>query len=145
MEPWSGSATRGFVPPGLWVAALREVAIGDVAEGVVGDGAEPSDMDGVCGGLDPSWIMAMEELSCRMRGKHDRESGIDMSLYVEYSQSCMSSKAELKLIDLDVLQEAAECLRSLAHPVRLRMAQRYYQVAETQLVSLMKCIERQFG
>ena len=28
-----------------------------------------------------------------------------------------------KLIDLENLQEAAECLRTLAHPVRLRMVQ----------------------
>lgn len=35
----------------------------------------------------------------------------------------MSSYATLKLIDLDVLQDAAECLRTLAHPVRLRMVQ----------------------
>jgi DNA-binding transcriptional ArsR family regulator len=28
-----------------------------------------------------------------------------------------------KLIDLDVMAEAAECLRTLAHPVRLRMVQ----------------------
>lgn len=28
-----------------------------------------------------------------------------------------------KLIDLDVLAQAAECLRTLAHPVRLRMVQ----------------------
>ena len=35
----------------------------------------------------------------------------------------MPSYATRKLIDLDVLQEAAECLRTLAHPVRLRMVQ----------------------
>jgi DNA-binding transcriptional ArsR family regulator len=28
-----------------------------------------------------------------------------------------------KLIDLDVMAQAAECLRTLAHPVRLRMVQ----------------------
>ena len=46
----------------------------------------------------------------------------------------MSSNAKLKLIDLDVLQEAAECLRTLAHPIRLRMVQmmlhREYTVGE---------------
>jgi len=34
----------------------------------------------------------------------------------------MKTKAN-KLIDLDRLAEAAECLRTLAHPVRLRMVQ----------------------
>ena len=101
----------------------------------------------------------------------------------------MPSDTGFKLIDLDVLQEAAECLRTLAHPARLRMVQmmlhreytvgelaeaceirshvasehlrlmqrcrfldcrqegrrRYYQVAKTQLVSLMECIETHFG
>lgn len=101
----------------------------------------------------------------------------------------MSSDSRLKLLELDVLREAAECLRTLGHPVRLRMVQmmlhreytvgelaeaceirshmasehlrlmqrcrflecrqegrrRYYQVAETQLVGLMECIERHFG
>jgi len=32
-------------------------------------------------------------------------------------------KAKLKLLDLDVLAEAAECLKTLAHPHRLRMVQ----------------------
>jgi len=101
----------------------------------------------------------------------------------------MASNTKLKLIDLDVLEEAAECLRTLAHPVRLRMVQmmlhheytvgelaeaceirshmasehlrlmqrchfldcrregrrRYYYVVETQLASLMKCIEKHFA
>ena len=29
----------------------------------------------------------------------------------------------IDLIDLDVMAQAAECLRTLAHPVRLRMVQ----------------------
>lgn len=100
----------------------------------------------------------------------------------------MASNTKLKLIDLDVLEDAAECLRTLAHPVRLRMVQmmlhqeytvgelakaceirshvasehlrlmqrchflgcrregrrKYYQVVETQLASLMQCIEEHF-
>ena len=35
----------------------------------------------------------------------------------------MPTETKLDLIDLDVLEEAAECLRSLGHPVRLRMVQ----------------------
>jgi DNA-binding transcriptional ArsR family regulator len=31
--------------------------------------------------------------------------------------------ADLTLIDLEALKQAAECLRTLAHPVRLRMVQ----------------------
>jgi ArsR family transcriptional regulator, zinc-responsive transcriptional repressor len=93
------------------------------------------------------------------------------------------------LIDLDVLAQAAECLRTLAHPVRLRMVQMllrdsysvgelaeaceianhmasehlrlmqhmgflsrrkegrytYYEVAESHLADIMKCIEGRFG
>jgi len=36
-------------------------------------------------------------------------------------------KAKCKLLDLDVLAEAAECLRTLAHPHRLRMVQMLLQ------------------
>jgi ArsR family transcriptional regulator, zinc-responsive transcriptional repressor len=32
-------------------------------------------------------------------------------------------KSKLKLTDLDLLQEAAECLKTLAHPHRLRIVQ----------------------
>ncbi len=35
----------------------------------------------------------------------------------------MKSTRSYKLIDMKDLQEAAECLRTLAHPVRLRMVQ----------------------
>ena len=35
----------------------------------------------------------------------------------------MGATQTAKLIDLESLQEAAECLRTLAHPVRLRMVQ----------------------
>ena len=35
----------------------------------------------------------------------------------------MKATRTAKLIDLENLQEAAECLRTLAHPVRLRMVQ----------------------
>jgi DNA-binding transcriptional ArsR family regulator len=35
----------------------------------------------------------------------------------------MKATQTAKLIDLENLQEAAECLRTLAHPVRLRMVQ----------------------
>lgn len=35
----------------------------------------------------------------------------------------MRTESDAKLIDLEKLQEAAECLRTLAHPVRLRMVQ----------------------
>lgn len=35
----------------------------------------------------------------------------------------MKTNNSTKLLDLDKLQEAAECLRTLAHPVRLRMVQ----------------------
>lgn len=35
----------------------------------------------------------------------------------------MPSKTRLRLTDLDALAEAAECLRTLAHPHRLRMVQ----------------------
>jgi ArsR family transcriptional regulator, zinc-responsive transcriptional repressor len=34
-----------------------------------------------------------------------------------------AAKPKLRLIDLDVLAEAAECLKTLAHPHRLRMVQ----------------------
>ena len=33
----------------------------------------------------------------------------------------MTTEAKLRLIDFDSLQQAAECLRTLGHPVRLRM------------------------
>ena len=36
---------------------------------------------------------------------------------------CMETARQPDLIDLDQLQQAAECLRTLAHPVRLRMVQ----------------------
>ena len=35
----------------------------------------------------------------------------------------MTTEAKLRLIDFDSLQQAAECLRTLGHPVRLRMVQ----------------------
>ena len=35
----------------------------------------------------------------------------------------MKANCTAKLMDLDHLQEAAECLRTLAHPLRLRMVQ----------------------
>lgn len=35
----------------------------------------------------------------------------------------MPTATQLDLIDLDALEEAADCLRTLAHPVRLRMVQ----------------------
>ena len=35
----------------------------------------------------------------------------------------MATKLKTKLIDLEALAEAAECLRTLAHPHRLRMVQ----------------------
>jgi ArsR family transcriptional regulator, zinc-responsive transcriptional repressor len=35
----------------------------------------------------------------------------------------METRSTLKLIDTKNLREAAECLRTLAHPVRLRMVQ----------------------
>lgn len=35
----------------------------------------------------------------------------------------MSPKTKLKLIDLETLSQAAECLKVLAHPHRLRMVQ----------------------
>ena len=35
----------------------------------------------------------------------------------------MATDSKLKLIDFDALQQAAECLRTLGHPVRLRMVQ----------------------
>ena len=35
--------------------------------------------------------------------------------------------AKLRLTDLDALAEAAECLRTLAHPHRLRMVQMLFQ------------------
>lgn len=35
----------------------------------------------------------------------------------------MATKTKLKLTDLEALAEAAECLRTLAHPHRLRMIQ----------------------
>jgi ArsR family transcriptional regulator, zinc-responsive transcriptional repressor len=35
----------------------------------------------------------------------------------------MRALSETKLIEFEKLQEAAECLRTLAHPVRLRMVQ----------------------
>jgi DNA-binding transcriptional ArsR family regulator len=35
----------------------------------------------------------------------------------------MSSTGKLRLLDLDALDEAAECLKTLAHPPRLRMVQ----------------------
>lgn len=39
----------------------------------------------------------------------------------------MTTKAKHRLIDLDALAEAAECLRLLAHPHRLRMIQMLLQ------------------
>ena len=39
----------------------------------------------------------------------------------------MATKSKLKLIDLKALAEAAECLRTLAHPHRLRMVQMLLQ------------------
>ena len=35
----------------------------------------------------------------------------------------MTTEAKLRLIDFEALQQAAECLRTLGHPVRLRMVQ----------------------
>ena len=35
----------------------------------------------------------------------------------------MTTEAKLRLIDFESLQQAAECLRTLGHPVRLRMVQ----------------------
>jgi len=35
----------------------------------------------------------------------------------------MRSRGKLDLLDMDLLAQAAECLRTLGHPVRLRMAQ----------------------
>lgn len=35
----------------------------------------------------------------------------------------MTASAKLRLIDFKALQQAAECLRTLGHPVRLRMVQ----------------------
>lgn len=37
--------------------------------------------------------------------------------------SALSEKTPLQLIDLETLAQAAECLKTLAHPVRLRMVQ----------------------
>ena len=39
----------------------------------------------------------------------------------------MATKSKLKLTDLEALAEAAECLRTLAHPHRLRMVQMLLQ------------------
>lgn len=39
----------------------------------------------------------------------------------------MATKPRLRLTDLDALNEAAECLRTLAHPHRLRMVQMLLQ------------------
>jgi hypothetical protein len=44
----------------------------------------------------------------------------------------------MKLTPLDALEQAAECLKTLAHPHRLRMIQKegrkaYYQIAEPHL------------
>jgi len=39
----------------------------------------------------------------------------------------MAAKAKLKLTDLEALGAAAECLRTLAHPLRLRMVQMLLQ------------------
>ena len=39
----------------------------------------------------------------------------------------MATRTKLKLTDLDSLGEAAECLRTLAHPHRLRMIQMLLQ------------------
>ena len=39
----------------------------------------------------------------------------------------MATKTRLKLTDLDALADAAECLRTLAHPHRLRMVQMLLQ------------------
>jgi DNA-binding transcriptional ArsR family regulator len=39
----------------------------------------------------------------------------------------MPTKTKLRLTDLDALGEAAECLRTLAHPHRLRMVQMLLQ------------------
>lgn len=39
----------------------------------------------------------------------------------------MATTSKLKLIDLDSLAEAAECLRTLAHPHRLRIVQMLLQ------------------
>jgi DNA-binding transcriptional ArsR family regulator len=39
----------------------------------------------------------------------------------------MATKAKLRLTDLNALAEAAECLRTLAHPHRLRMVQMLLQ------------------
>lgn len=99
------------------------------------------------------------------------------------------ARSKLRLTDWEALGQAAECLRTLAHPHRLRMVQMllqgqytvgdlaeacglpsamasehlrlmqrcgfltsekdgrkvYYQVAEPQLASIMKCIEDRFG
>lgn len=38
-------------------------------------------------------------------------------------QNVKNLEAELGLIDLDALARAAECLKTLAHPLRLRMVQ----------------------
>lgn len=39
----------------------------------------------------------------------------------------MATKTKLKLTDLEALSDAAECLRTLAHPHRLRMVQMLLQ------------------
>jgi DNA-binding transcriptional ArsR family regulator len=101
----------------------------------------------------------------------------------------MKATSTAHLLSLAALDEAAECLRTLAHPHRLRMIQMmlrgrptvgelaeacaipspmasehlrlmkrcgllsseregrrtYYRVAESHLISMMKCVEQRFG
>ena len=50
-----------------------------------------------------------------------------MSRHDDIMHSTMRGKSKLGLIDLDDLHEAAECLRTLGHPVRLRIVQMLLQ------------------
>jgi hypothetical protein len=64
----------------------------------------------------------------------------------------MASKT-IQLTDLESLEGAAECLRTLAHPHRLRMLQMlgqnaysvYYEITEPHLAGILRCIESRFG
>ena len=62
-------------------------------------------------------------------------------------------RGEKQLISLDALGQAAECLRTLAHPHRLRIVEMllggrytvYYAIVEPHLANIMNCIADRFS
>jgi DNA-binding transcriptional ArsR family regulator len=60
-----------------------------------------------------------------MSARHRSRFSIDLSIYYDIFECEATKMAKLKqrLTDLEALAEAAECLRTLAHPHRLRMVQ----------------------